>query len=127
MRSSLLIAIMSFLTACASRPLNPDGVKPGMDKDQVLELAGNPKRTYRTSGQDNWVYVYYQGNEETQRHVAFEDGRVVAITRPAAKQALTRELEAAGKIESFENKAQAKPHNEGFKAIDGGPDDVDKP
>lgn len=127
MRLLLLLAVASLLTACASPPLSPDGVKPGMDKDQVLESAGNPKRTYRTNGQDFWVYVYYQGQEEIQKHVAFEDGRVVGIIRPTSKQALTRELESAGSVESYDKKTNAKPKSEGFKAIDGGPEEVDKP
>lgn len=125
----LLSFFIALIGGCASRTKGTEKIQTGMDKDQVLEVAGDPKRTYRLNGQDNWVYIYYEGNEEIQKHVAFEDGHVVRILRPTSKAALTRELEAKGSVEEYEKKRAKRSgsSSEGFKTIDGGPQDVNKP
>ncbi len=121
--------LLLLLSACASKPpLNPaHRAQVGMDKDQVLQSLGNPKYTYRGSGQDHWVYVTYRGTEEVQEYVTFEDGRVVRIHRPTPKHILTQELESAGSLESHRKPLKENASAAGFKTIDGGPDDVNKP
>ena len=101
---------------CSSLPPNRvEQVREGMDKAQVLEQAGSPKRTFRTNSQDHWVYVFFRKDEEFSQQISFEDGKVVQIARATAKQNWGREIE------------NMKNPDAGFKAIDGGPDDVNKP
>ncbi len=70
-----------------------DRLREGMDKDEVLREAGDPKRTYRSNGQDHWIYVHYKKSEEYTRTVSFEDGKIVKIGRAVAKQNWVREME----------------------------------
>ena len=81
-----ILILVTFIVGCASTGANIlEGIREGMDKDEVLRSAGNPRRTYRTSGQDHWIYTFYQGDQEFSRTVDFEEGKVTKIGRPVAK------------------------------------------
>lgn len=110
----LLTAFLFFLSACASTRQSVDGVRSGMDKDRVLQVAGNPKRTYRSNSQDHWIYVDFIKDEEFSRVVTFEDGKVIKVGRAQSKQSWSLELENMKK-------------ESGFKTIDGGAEDVNEP
>ena len=115
MRFAFVLSL-SLLAACATTSKHGlERVKEGMDKDAVLDTAGSPTRTYRTSSQDHWIYVYFEGAEEMNRDLVFEDGRLVKLSKPMGKQNWAKELESL------------RDSSQGFKAVDGGPDDVDKP
>jgi outer membrane protein assembly factor BamE (lipoprotein component of BamABCDE complex) len=113
------------LTGCAgSLPRALDGVKVGMDKDQVLETAGDPKRTYREAMQDHWIYVYFEHDREWRRDVVFEEGKVAKITRPLGKEEWVKDLEKTKSMEEYEQKAREhQKKSEKFKSIDGSKDD----
>lgn len=117
-RASIFAAGFTLLlNACSSAPKHlVEDVKEGMDKDQVLDTAGNPARTFRTNGQDHWIYVFYQGSQEMARDVVFEENRVVSIGRPVGKENWTKTLESI-----------KKDKGDGFKTIDGGSEDPNKP
>lgn len=116
----LLISL--WLTACASTPhADLDEVRSGMDKDQVLQKVGNPKRTFRASGQDHWIYVYFQDGQEVARQIDFADGKVVKVGRPVNKNSLERQLENSESMEEYESKARAHQRKSSkFKDVDGG-------
>lgn len=108
-RHWLVLLTTLFLAACVSSPARDlASVQPGMDKDEVLELAGNPTRTFRANKQDHWVYVFYRGEQEVQQQIDFADGRVLKIFDPLAKAALTRDLESAETMEEYEAKVRAR-------------------
>lgn len=89
-----VLTILTFVLGCASSGGSVvDGIRDGMDKDQVLREAGNPRRTYRTSGQDHWIYTFYTGDQEFSRTVSFEDGKVTKVGRPVAKANWGKEME----------------------------------
>lgn len=113
------------LAGCATNvPRALDAVRPGMDKDKVLESAGNPKRTFREASQDHWIYTYFQNDREWRRDITFEDGKVLRITRPLAKEDWVKELEKSNSMEEFEHKTHEHQKKAGqFKSIDGQPDD----
>ena len=92
-RYTLFFAL--FLAAgCATVPSSDsDQVREGMDKAQVLEAAGNPKRTVRANGQDHWIYVFFVNGEEHSRQITFEDGKVVKVGRALGKHNWVKELE----------------------------------
>ena len=75
-----LIAL-SLLSACQTpRYKEFTGIKPGMQKDQVLETAGGPTVSRRWNGKDRWIYNYATTPEGTQtREVHFEDGKAVYV------------------------------------------------
>lgn len=76
------VSIVLFLfAACATFHVGRelDRVQPGMDKDSVLELAGNPQHTFHKDSQDHWIYEFYQDGQEMSRHIVFETGHVVKI------------------------------------------------
>lgn len=118
----MIITFMLSLISCASTvPKALDRLQVGMDKDDVLRLAGNPKRTFRSQGQDHWIYTYYIDDQEWRRDVVFESQRVIRVTRatPTAKE--KRGLEDAETMEEFESKARSRQKASDFQYIDGGP------
>jgi len=112
LRTFLILGAAVILAACSSVPVQHslDRVQPGMDKAEVLDSAGNPKRTYREQGEDHWIYIYFDGNREMSREVIFESGKVERVTRPKAKANWDKEIEGAARSSS----------DSGFKSIDGG-------
>lgn len=91
-----------------------------MDKDQVLNLAGGPRRTFRTDGQDHWIYVFFHEDQEWIRQVDFSSGRVVKVGRPVSKLGPERALEEADSMEEYEARVRdQKRRSRKFKDIDG--------
>ena len=117
--------ILLLLTGCAtSVPLALDEIRPGMDKDQVLEKAGNPARTFREAAQDHWIYSYFRGDEEWRRDIIFDSGKVIKVSRALSKNNWMSNLENSESMEEYE--AQAREHEKranNFKSIDGQADD----
>ncbi|NJM09589.1 MAG: hypothetical protein HC883_01425 [Bdellovibrionaceae bacterium] len=111
-RTFWTIAACALLTACSSLPVKTalDRVQPGMLKFEVLETAGNPKRTYREHGQDHWIYVFFENDRELSREVVFESGKVESVTRARAKANWANELDGVSSSNA----------DDGFKNIDGG-------
>lgn len=122
------IVLLLTLSGCASTvPRALDDVRPGMDKDRVLETAGNPKRTFREAMQDHWIYTYFEKDQEWRRIVIFEDGKVVKITRAVGKDDWVKDLERSTSMEEFEHKARAfQKRAQNFKSIDGSSDQADE-
>ena len=118
-----------FLTSCAgNQPRALDEVRTGMDKDRVLDVVGNPKRTFRESMRDHWIYVYFQNKQEWRREIVFEDGKVSRIGRPLAKQDWLKDLENSDSMEEYEKKARDHQKKAGnFKSVDGQPDEPQAP
>ena len=118
--------ILLSLTACASNlPRELEQVRTGMDKDEVLQSAGDPKHTFRLNSQDYWTYVFFRNDQEWRRDVIFESGKVVRISQPSAKQNWLRDLENTTTMDDFEQKAHAhQKASTHFKPIDGSPADT---
>ena len=93
MRLVLWLGILT-LTGCSSLSVSKalEQVHPGMDKDRVLESAGNPARTFRENMQDHWIYTYFLKDHEWRREVIFEDGKVVKVTQATAKENWVKDL-----------------------------------
>jgi hypothetical protein len=91
------IFIVGFLILGACTTLAVDEglsrVKTGMDKDSVLNLAGNPKRTYRADSKDHWIYTYFRSEREYVQSVTFENGRVTGITTSHILRAPSAEVD----------------------------------
>lgn len=101
-------------TGCSSIPGALEDLKPGEDKDTVLNSVGNPKRTFRENNQDHWVYVYYQDDKQWLRDVIFDDGKVTRVTKAAAtREGWEKELERASSMEEYERKARAHQKSKG--------------
>ena len=93
----ILLLLITTLTACASSGGSVvDGLREGMDKDEALRTAGDPKRTFRSNGQDHWIYVHFKDNEEFSRIVTFEEGKIVKIGRASPKKNWDHEMEKLG-------------------------------
>jgi outer membrane protein assembly factor BamE (lipoprotein component of BamABCDE complex) len=122
MRLVVTCGLFLLLSGCAT----PGGqlfneVREGMDKDTVLHTAGNPKYTFRSNGQDHWVYTFFEKDQEFSRQVDFLDGKVTKIGKPIAKQGFMKELEAAESMEAFEKKTREQQRkSKNFKEVPGG-------
>ncbi len=72
-------------------------IRVGMDKADVLEKVGNPKRVRRVGGRDEWVYVVKTQEADEEYRFYFEAGRLVERLSPSNIQILELELEEATK------------------------------
>ncbi len=105
----LWFTIGLMLWGCSSAPKQHlDKIIVGMDKGEVLEAAGNPRRTFREKSRDHWVYIFYINDSKALRVVVFEGGRVIQVNTPAAKDPWESDLESAETFEEFEAKARAR-------------------
>lgn len=69
-----------FSTACQTSMVNQfSEVKPGMEKDDVLDLMGSPQRTQRFHGKDRWTYIFYDDRTRFEKEVQFFEGSAVYI------------------------------------------------
>ena len=123
MRKMIWIICLALVGCTTPMPRTLEHVTLGMDKDRVLENAGNPKRTFRENSQDHWIYIYFVDDKEWKREVVFEGGKAVRITDPLAKENWVKELEKASSMEEYEYKA--REHQK--KADDFKPVDEDSP
>jgi outer membrane protein assembly factor BamE len=54
-------------------------LKPGMEKDDVLNRMGSPNQTQRFHGKDRWRYVFYDGDMRFEKEVQFFEGNATYI------------------------------------------------
>ncbi len=83
-----IVVAASLVTACQSpRAKDFAGIKPGMQKDEVIEGAGGPDVARRWHGKDRWIFNYDGTPNSIQtREVHFENGRAVFVgERPTPK------------------------------------------
>ena len=120
-RSLWPILILVLASCASSLPRSLENVATGMDKDRVLQIAGNPGRTFRENMHDHWVYIYFVRGQELHRDIVFTDGLVTRVGRPLTKDNWVKDLENADSMEEFEQKARAhqKKSSDNFKSVDG--------
>lgn len=56
-----------------------EAVKPGMEKDDVLQLIGSPNRTQRFHGKDRWTYIFHEKYMRFEKEVHFFEGNAVYV------------------------------------------------
>lgn len=111
----LLFTGLALLVGCASSPhKNLQEVKRGMDKSDVLEIAGNPTFSLRKNSRDIWIYRYYKEDLELRKTITFYQGDVVKIGPLRAPKHL-RAAENANSIEEFE--ARIIEHRKQIKSL----------
>lgn len=95
------VSLLFLSTGCAT-PVHErlEKLHTGMDKGQVLDLVGNPKRTIRKDSSDVWTFVYYQGDRRFERDVRFTNGHVSHVGAPLA---VSREADADAVTSDYEN------------------------
>ena len=76
----LFIGVMGGCATPLHKAVNQ--VEPGMDKADVIDLLGPPRRTSRAQGKDHWTYTYYQNEIEQGTVISFLNSKVVG-SRPA--------------------------------------------
>lgn len=85
-----IVVIGLFTSACQTSMLKQfESIKPGMEKDDVLDLMGSPNQTQRVSGKDRWYYTFYDKRMRFQKEVQFADGAAIYIgevSQPPAEQ-----------------------------------------
>ena len=63
------------LTGCQTNMKKAfDEVKPGMDKEQVLEAIGGPRAVTRFHGKDRWFIMFYENGIRYEREIHFLNG-----------------------------------------------------
>jgi hypothetical protein len=110
----LLTPLAAALLAGCATPAhqNLERISLGMDKTQVLDAAGNPKRTARKDSGDLWTYVYYVGDKHFERDVRFEQGHVVSVTSAREVNPDAQKVDAVTQdYENLVNEAKAKKNS----------------
>ncbi len=68
------------LSACQTNMINQfSAVKPGMEKDDVLNLMGSPSRTQRFHGKDRWTYIFYEDRIRFEKEVHFFENNAIYV------------------------------------------------
>ncbi len=118
--SSLCLFAVSGLIGCASpHHVNISRLKLGMEKDQVLELVGNPNHTNYSKGLRTWVYVYYQNNNKLGKKLIFKKEHLIKISEHSFKPSLKDQLNESESFKDYENKVKKRRSKakEGFKDV----------
>ena len=69
------LGLILILSACATSP-RVLSVQSGMSRQEVIDLLGDPKDRSFQGNQERWVY---DGPENSQKQIYFEDDRVVEL------------------------------------------------
>ena len=78
----VIIWVILALIGCSSPTKDiREKVAKGMDKDDVLQVLGNPTRSKRVRGADRWSYDQYNNDKKTTTHVYFKSGKVSEVIR----------------------------------------------
>ncbi len=59
-----------------------DEIKPGMDKDQVLEIIGGPRAVTRFHGKDRWFISFYSHGVRYEKEIHFLNGLADYVGEP---------------------------------------------
>ena len=99
---SLIGAILGSLSGCAT-PKHQElrGVRLGMEKDQVLELAGSPNKTEYFRDKQRWTYFYYRSDERRAYQVHFKFGEVVCVGRIPPRPSPLEQLRRSKDFEAY--------------------------
>lgn len=75
------IILLGLLTsACQTNMLKQfSAVKPGMEKDDVLDIMGSPSRTQRFHGKDRWTYVFYSDRIRFEKEIHFFENNAIYV------------------------------------------------
>jgi outer membrane protein assembly factor BamE len=83
-----------------------DKLKPGMEKDDVLDIMGTPTQTQRFHGKDRWQYVFYDKRIRFEKEIQFFEGNAIYIgdtwQPPAEKSAPVVDAKNEAKNQSID-------------------------
>ncbi len=120
--SILLVSLGLILTGCQTSMLKQfEQLKPGMEKDDVLDLMGSPSQTQRFHGKDRWRYVFYDKRIRFEKEVHFFEGNAIYIGEvwePAPEQsavAADKRNEERNKVIDAEIARDAEIHRSAYR------------
>ena len=118
-----ILGLCTVVAGCTSMSESFKQIHAGMDKGEVLQILDNPKFTFREDSQDHWAYFYHSNGQEWRRDVIFENGKVIRVTRPTAKEKWQKDIESSSSIEEYEHIAREhQKRSSNFKSIGGDSD-----
>jgi outer membrane protein assembly factor BamE (lipoprotein component of BamABCDE complex) len=72
--------MLLFSTGCQTNELKQyEKLKLGMDKSEVIEIMGSPRKVERRQSQDHWVYKFYQDQQWYEKEVRFKEGKAIYL------------------------------------------------
>jgi outer membrane protein assembly factor BamE len=118
---SLFLLFFSALGCQTNELKQYEKLKVGMDKGDVIDVMGSPRRTERWHGQDRWTYVFYQDREQYLKEVHFMGGRasyigdlwkpeISADEVDRQNEASNREIEALWSKQREDKRAQSSKY-----------------
>lgn len=77
----IFLTLASYIVIGCQTPAKVDFAKvsAGMEKQDVLEIMGNPARTERFHGKDRWTYIFYDERTRMEKEVHFLEGNAVYV------------------------------------------------
>ncbi len=77
------LSVVLFLTGCQTNMKKAfDEIKPGMDKDQVLDIIGGPRAVTRFHGKDRWFIMFFHKGVRYDREIHFKEGLADYVGEP---------------------------------------------
>lgn len=108
----LLVACLQ-MTACQTpRYKSFDGIRPGMNKSEVIETAGGPNRATRWRGLDRWVYIYedHPGGRLI-REVHFDQNTATYVGEAVKPEVSAEEQDKRNELSNLEEERKQNEFN----------------
>ena len=120
MTASGLLLTATLLVSCQSLSVADfDNLEEGLTKNQVLDLYGNPNRTGRWKGKDQWTYIFVDKNLDTklpqERHIYFEAGKTVKVTSPTEPKLSAEERDIRNETSNLQIEAKLIKEREAIR------------
>ncbi|MEQ1665135.1 MAG: outer membrane protein assembly factor BamE [Bdellovibrionales bacterium] len=74
---TLSLAVYITMGCAATKFERLKEIKRGMDKAQVLEVAGNPSNVSHQSGFDKWAFLNTSKHSDSTIYIFFDAGKVI--------------------------------------------------
>lgn len=109
----LVLALFVFLTACQTDMKKAfEEIKPGMDKDQVLQIIGGPRAVTRFHDKDRWFITFYHDKIRYEKEIHFKNGFVTYVGEPYEPPPENQ----AANVDKKNQESDAKTYSELIKA-----------
>jgi len=109
----LVLVACHLMTACqTSRYKSFEGIRPGMNKAEVIETAGGPNRAMRWRGLDRWIYIYEDHpGSRLVREVHFDQDTATYVGEAVKPEISAEERDKRNELSNLEEEKKLKEFN----------------
>lgn len=88
----------------------------GMDKGEVVDIMGSPRRSDRRFGEDRWTYVFSDQGQEHKKEVRFSDGKSIYVGDFVPPSISAEEQDRRNEKENLDLEAQQAARRAEFRS-----------